>query len=31
LPRFDLLLSAIILNDSNLMNEHQPTGWLVKP
>jgi len=31
LPGFDLLLDAIILNGINLMNEHQPNGWPVKP
>jgi hypothetical protein len=26
LPGFDLLLAVIVLNGSNLMNEHQPAG-----
>jgi len=30
LPKIDLLLAAIIMNDSNLMSEHQQHSWLEK-
>ena len=29
-PKIDLLLAAIIMNDSNLMSEHQQHSWLEK-